>query len=241
MPKRVELGPEVRQDSEFMLVRALLKNRFAMARMKKIAEQFPEMIDMPLMKYPPFHKSPGTDTKPPKYSIEEHIPAKIDKARVETYALEMRKLADDYGLKCDWIVGRLHTQIRHLIDPEPRFFDVFTWTTHIIDEFNVHVQISPETRRDDVLRKVDKEWQRVTGNPKFRQRIRPPLDFNYAVDFLGHHLIYKWTPERILEWHNYNHPTHQYLLSDVETAIRKAARLLDIKLPRKRPRRTKRI
>jgi hypothetical protein len=241
MPKRIGLDPKVRGDSERILVKALLRNPFAAARMKKIAKQFPEMVDMPLMKYPPFHESPATDAKPPEYPIEEHIPAKIDKARVEEYALELRKLADDYGLRCDWIIGNLHIQIRRMIDPRSRFFDVVAFTTPVIDEFIVHVPISPETRKNDVLRQVDKEWQRVAVNPEFRQRIKPPLNLNDAVEFLGLRLISKWTPERIMEWHNYNHPPPHYLLSDIEAVIRKAAKLLDIKLPRKRPRKAKNI
>lgn len=241
MPKRIELDPNVRGDSEFILVRALLRNRFALTRMEKIAKQFPEMVDMPLMKYPPFHESPGTATKPPEYSIEKHIPAKIDRARVEEYALELRKLADDYGLRCDWIIGKLHTQIRHMIDPRSRFFNIVTRVSPVIDELNVRVPISPETRKEDVLREVNKEWQRVTTHPKFRQRVKPPLNLNDAVEFLGLRLIFKWRPERIMEWHNYNHPPPHYLLSDIETAIKKAARLLGVKLTRKRPRKAREI
>ncbi len=241
MPKRIDLDPNVRGDSEFILVRALLRNCFAVARMEKIAKQFPEMVDMPLMNYPPFHESPGTDTKPPEYSIEEDVPVNIDKARVEEYALELRKLADDYGLRCDWIIERLHTQTRHMIDPWSRFFNIVTFTTQVIDEFNVRVPISPETRKKDVLREVNREWQRVATHPEFRQRVKPPLNLSDAVEFLGLRLIFKWRPERIMEWYNHNHPPPHYLLSDIETAIKKAARLLDVKLTRKRPRKARQI
>lgn len=239
MPKRIELDPDVRGRSELILVRALLRNRFAVARMGKIAERFPEMVDMPLMKYPPFYQSPGTATRPPEYSIEEHVPVGIDKVRVEEYALELRQLADSYGLRCDWIIGRLHTQIRHMIDPNFRVLNVTTLVTHVIDDFNAHVHISPETRKEDVLREVKKEWQRIRANPEFRQRIKPPLNFNLAVEFLGYHIIYKYTSEQIIRV--FPEDSKNYLASDIDREIKKAARLLDIKLTSKQPRKAKKI
>lgn len=243
MGRRIPLDPQVRHHSEIHLVRLLLRNRFAVARMEKIAKQFPEMVDMPLMQYPPFYECPGTATKPPVYSIEQDIPAKIDRARVEEYALELWKLADHYGLRCDWIIGKLHTQVRHLIDPSFRMLYIVGGVTSVIDDFNVRIRITPETRKEDVLREVKKEWQRVTTNPKFRQRIKPPLNLNDAVEFLGLHFISKWSFERIAK--HINEETKgkdgEYFPADIETAIRKAARLLDVELTSKRPRKAKKI
>ncbi|MBU0597359.1 hypothetical protein KKA94_04390, partial [Patescibacteria group bacterium] len=51
-------------------------------------------------------ESPGTETEPPEYSIEEDIPEGIEKSRVEEYALELRNLADGYRLRCGWIITR---------------------------------------------------------------------------------------------------------------------------------------
>jgi hypothetical protein len=233
----MELEAQLRTEGQIILVGALLRSRIVQGRMEDTARQFPEMIDMPIMKYPPFQETPGTPDKPAEFSTEKHIPAGIDKARVEKYALALRKLADDYNLRCDWIIMDLHQQIRHMIDPSFRAFKTAMTITKPIDYFRLEVPISPETRKKDVLWRFNKEWERIKANPKFRRRRRPPEEFDLSVEWLGRRLFYGRTGEDIVRQSN---DSKSYLPSDIDRAIRRAARLLDIKLPRGRPGRVKR-
>lgn len=238
MGRRIELDPRLRGHGEISLVKALLRNRFAVARMEKIAERFPEMVDMPLMKYPPFYESPGTATRPPEYSIEEDIPAGIDRGRVEEYALELRKLADDYGLRCDWIIEKLHTQIRHLIDPSFRILHPVIQVSPVIAHLTLDIPIVPETRTEETDRKYSEEWQRIKSNPAYKQRQKPPLDFGLKVEWLGHRLIKQYTAELIRRT---SQKSSLYDVNEIERGIKNTAKLLEIELPRKQRRKTRKI
>lgn len=232
----MELEARLRQKGGSSLVKALLRNRFAKARMEKIAERFPDMLDVPIMKYPPFSEAPGTSNKPPEFSIDEDLPAGIDKKRVEEYSLALRNLADDYRLQCDWIIERLHSQIRHLIDPRYRILNIATSTTLVIDYFKLDVPIAPDTRKKDVLRHFEKEWQRIRANPKLRQRVKPPQNFDLAVEWLSRRLFYGYTGEQMVRLFP---DSKSYLPSDINRAIKKAAKFLGVKLPPGRPRKAK--
>jgi hypothetical protein len=234
MPKKTKLGLDVRLKAEITVINELLKSIDTQTKLQNIASQFPEMLHMPIMRYPPFEDD----------SIEEYIPAgkDITKARIEQYAKVLHEFAEQRGLSCDWIVDRLHTAIRNIIFPRPRIgFGAVEIRRHI-DDFKVNILITPETRREDIDRAVDKEWKRITENPKYRQRIKQPQDFDIKVRFLIKRLVFKRTLEGIANQANaLAESAGRYSPESVEQDINKAARLLDIRLRKKRSRKIGKI
>ncbi len=224
----MDMETRLQNEGERILLNALLRNREAFARIKDIARQFPEMASMPSI----------------GYSILKEIPDGVDQVRVDEYTLELRKLADHYNLKCDWIINRLHYLIRQLINPSCNLY-VVTWATREIDRFKLDVPIHPYTRKPDVQQAFRKEWQRIAANPEFRSRLKPPANFELAVEWLALRCIYGYTANRIeqhgktLQTIKHLYGGRNYLANDIVRATRKAAAWLDIKLPKGRPRKSR--
>lgn len=192
MVKVIGLDTRLRARAETLLVKALVKRPPVKASLQKIAKEFHEMIDVPFMKFPPF------EDKDP-FPLERKLPPGIDRTRVEEYALELRKLADDYNLRCDWIIGKLHTQIRHLIDPGFRILHpairierVPVTIDHIGVDYNNHavqfpVTLSPQATWTELEREVKRAWiqaKEIMKTWSKEKRYRSPSQLQLHVDWL---------------------------------------------------------
>jgi len=213
-----------------ILAKELVRHRSANSRMKEIAMEFPDVVRMPSMRYPPF-ESPS--------SLDRDLPTLgIDKASVQQYANELRKLADEYNLRCDWIVEELHHQMKLLISRNSSEYRATLRATPVIDRIVLDIPINPDTRKKNVLRQVEREWQRVKANPEFRGRQRPPKEFDLSVIWLARRLYYNWNGEKTaceIEHKRCPGPPGHALASDVDSAVKRAAKFLGIRLPRGRP------
>lgn len=234
--KLVAASTSLRLHGELIILRQLTDNGLVKARLDKIAEEFPDMFPVPIMKYPPFYEAPGIGNKAPEFSIEKHLPDGIDKNRVEEYSLALRKLADDYNLWCDWIIGRLHENVRGLIKPESRVLHIGVSVSGSIDQLNIPV--FPETRQYEDIRRsplYKKEWQRLkSSHPELTQRQRMPDNFDLHVKWLCNRLFFGSTG-RAMEARDPDNPETDWTSDYIDSMIRKTAKCLGIKLSRGRP------
>jgi len=228
-------------DGQIIILKQLMGDRSFKARLDRIAEDFPEMFYVPIIKHPPFYEAPETANKPREFSIEEHLPDGIDKNRVEKYSLALRELADHYHLKCDWIVGMLHERVRGLIKPESRVLHVGVAVSGSVDRFRLNIPVFPETREEDIHRSPEykKEWERIKANPKWRWRIKPPNNFELYVRWLCRYLFYGYRGERM--GRVFPEDSKGYASEYIKLKIRQTASFLDIQLRRGRPPRSKKI
>jgi len=149
--------------------------------------------------------------------------------RLIDYVSQLRSLAEGYNLRCDWIIQGFHYMVKSIVYPEhlePITNYYLAWE---IDRFRLDVPVLGTTRKEDILREVDKEWERLKReHPELRSRVRVPEKLEQHVRWLCLRLFYNKRADEI-------EPEMGKTSDYISYKIRTTAKLLGIRLLRGRP------
>lgn len=191
-------------------------------RLQELAKQFQDMVEIEEIEYP-------LEVMILNQNLEDK-PEVID--RIEKYIDELSKLADFYNLRCNWIINGLHQIVRNLINPDIKTPISNIYIRFGIDRLKLDTLVYADTRKEDIQRLVDEEWERIKfRHPELRIREREPDEFDKHVRWLCQRLFFGKTGRNIDAGLT---PDEEITSDYIDSMVRKTAKLLYIKLPRGR-------